>query len=157
MSIRLIQLAWRNLWRNYKRTFITMAAIAFGYAMLMFVACLMAGLRWQMIENGTSLLLSQIQVHDPGYYPNRPIQKTVGGETGTDLTALLSKVTADPRVEAVAPRVYGFGMISAADRSYGVELLGIDPAKEARVTTLQNQMVKGVYLNEGMPKSIALG
>ena len=53
MGRRLLQLAWRNLWRNPRRTFITMAAIAFGYAMLLFVACLMAGLRWQMIENGT--------------------------------------------------------------------------------------------------------
>ena len=63
MSIRLLQLAWRNLWRNPQRTFITMAAIAFGYVMLLFVACLMAGLRWQMIENGTCLVMSQIQVH----------------------------------------------------------------------------------------------
>jgi putative ABC transport system permease protein len=157
MSIRLLQLAWRNLWRNYKRTLITMAAIAFGYAMLMFVACLMAGLRWQMIENGTRLLLSQIQVHDPGYYPNRPIQKTLGGEAGTDVAALLSEITADPRVEAAAPRVYGYGMISAADRSYGVELLGIDPAREPKVTVLHSQMVSGNYLNDRMPKSVAMG
>ena len=82
MSARLLQLAWRNLWRNPRRTFITMAAIALGYAMLLFVACLMAGLRWQMIENGTRLGLSQIQVHAPGYYPNRSIQKTMGGGKG---------------------------------------------------------------------------
>jgi len=134
-----------------------MAAIAFGYAMLMFVACLMAGLRWQMIENGTRLLLSQIEVHDPGYYPNRPIQKTIGGQNGTDVAALLSAITADPRVEAAAPRVYGYGMVSAGDRSYGVELLGIDPARERRVTALHSQIVKGTYLSEGMPKSVAMG
>ena len=157
MSIKLLQLAWRNLWRNYRRTFITMAAIAFGYAMLMFVACLMAGLRWQMIENGTRLLLSQIQVHDSGYYPNRPIQKTLGGENGTDITALLSAITSDPRVKAAAPRVYGYGMVSAADRSYGVELLGVDPDRERTVTALQSKMVQGSYLIEGMPKTVALG
>jgi putative ABC transport system permease protein len=157
MSIRLVQLAWRNLWRNYKRTLITMVAISFGYAMLMFVACLMAGLRWQMIENGTRLLLSQIQIHDPGYYPNRPIQKTLGGEAGTNVAGLLSEITADPRVEASAPRVYGYGMISAADRSYGVELLGIDPDRERNVTALKSQMVSGSYLDDGKPKSVAMG
>ena len=67
-----------------------MAAIAFGYAMLLFVACLMAGLRWQMIENGTCLVMSQIQVHAPGYYPNRSLQKTLGGRQGTDVSALLA-------------------------------------------------------------------
>jgi|SRR5579872_615561 len=157
MSIRLLKLAWRNLWRNYRRTFITMAAIAFGYVMLMFVACLMAGLRWQMIENGTRLLLSQVQVHDPGYYPNRPIQKTIGGENGTNVPALLSAITADPRVEAAAPRVYGYGMASAGDRSYGVELLGVDPARERRVTALHSQMVAGTYLSEAMLKKVVVG
>src|SRR5579859_7182077 len=111
MNGRLLKLAWRNLWRNPRRTFITMAAIAFGYVMLLFVACLMAGLRWQMIENGTHLVLSQIQVHAPGYYPNRTIQKTIGGTKGTDVKALLKAVTADPRVLAATPRAYGFGLV----------------------------------------------
>ena len=157
MSLRLIQLAWRNLWRNYRRTLITMVAIAFGYAMLMFVACLMAGLRWQMIENGTRLILSQIEVHDPAYYPNRSIQKTLGGENGTNVAALLSAIVADPRVQADAPRVYGYGMISAADRSSGVELLGIDPDRERKVTALPDQMVKGSYLSEDIPKTVTMG
>ncbi|HEX5433144.1 MAG TPA: ABC transporter permease, partial [Candidatus Angelobacter sp.] len=133
MSLRLLQLAWRNLWRNPRRTFITVAAIALGYAMLLFVACLMAGLRWQMIENGTRLVLSQIQVHAPGYYPNRSIQKTLGGHKGTDLKALLAAITADPRVNAAAPRVYGYGLISSTDRSAGVELLGVVPDQEPKV------------------------
>jgi ABC-type lipoprotein release transport system permease subunit len=117
MSIRLIQLAWRNLWRNPRRTFIAMAAIALGYAMLLFVACLMTGLRWQMIENGTRLVLSQIQVHAPGYYPNRSIQKTLSGGKGTDVGALLATIAADPRVYALAPRVYGYGLASASHGS----------------------------------------
>ena len=102
MNGRLLQLAWRNLWRNRRRTFITMAAIAFGYAMLLFVACLMAGLRWQMIQNGTCLVMSQIQVHAPGYYPNRSLQKTIGGRQGTDVSALLASIASDRRVNAVS-------------------------------------------------------
>src|ERR1700694_5014212 len=112
MNGRLIQFAWRNLWRNRRRAFIPMAAIDFGYAMLLFVACLMAGLRWQMIENGTSLVMSQIQVHAPGYYPNHPIQKTLGGSHGTDVSAMLAMIAANPRIRAVAPRVYGYGLLS---------------------------------------------
>src|ERR1700731_4947213 len=117
MNIRILQLAWRNLWRNPRRTFITMAAIALGYAMLLFVACLMAGLRWQMIENGTHLVLSEIQVHAPGYYPNRSIQKTLGGGKGTEVGVLLGAISADPRVYAAAPRVYGYGLVGASHGS----------------------------------------
>ena len=149
MSGRLLQLAWRNLWRNPRRTFIAMAAIALGYAMLLFVACLMAGLRWQMIENGTRLGLSEIQVHAPGYYPNRSIQKTLGGGKGTDVGALLAAITADPRVYATAPRVYGYGLASASHgSSAGVALMGVVPDQEAKVTVLNTQIVKGSYLTK---------
>src|ERR1700719_3528646 len=152
MNGRLLQLAWRNLWRNRRRTFITMAAIAFGYAMLLFVACLMAGLRWQMIDNGTCLVMSQIQVHAPGYYPNRSIEKTLGGRQGTNVSAMLAGITADPRVIAAAPRVYGYGLLSAAHRSAGVELMGVVPDQEQKITTLNTQGTQGRYLTAQVPK-----
>jgi len=157
MSGRLLRLAWRNLWRNPRRTFITMAAIAFGYAMLLFVACLMAGLRWQMIDNGTCLVMSQIQVHAPGYYPNRSIEKTLGGRQGTNVSAMLAGITADPRVIAAAPRVYGYGLLSAAHRSAGVELMGVVPDQEQKITTLNSQIIKGSYLTARMPKGVVIG
>src|ERR1700676_1464255 len=156
MSGRLLQLAWRNLWRNRRRTFITMAAIAFGYAMLLFVACLMAGLRWQMIQNGTCLVMSQIQVHAPGYYPNRSLQKTLGGRQGTDVSAMLASIAADRRVNAVAPRVYGYGLLSAAHRSAGVELMGVVPEQESKVTILNSQITKGNYLTARTPKGVVI-
>jgi putative ABC transport system permease protein len=157
MSGGLLQLAWRNLWRNRRRTFITMAAIAFGYAMLLFVACLMAGLRWQMIQNGTCLVMSQIQIHAPGYYPNRSLQKTLGGRKGTDVSALLASISADRRVSAVAPRVYGYALLSAAHRSAGVELMGVVPDQEPKITTLNTQLVKGSYLTAQVPKGVVIG
>ncbi len=157
MNGRLLQLAWRNLWRNRRRTLITMAAIALGYVMLLFVACLMAGLRWQMIENGTRLVLSQVQVHAPGYYPNRTIQKTIGGAKGTDVGALVTAITADPRVLAAAPRTYGFGLISADNRTAGVELFGVDPDEERKVTVLDAQIAKGTYLDGNKPMGVVVG
>jgi putative ABC transport system permease protein len=157
MSGGLLQLAWRNLWRNRRRTFITMAAIAFGYAMLLFVACLMAGLRWQMIQNGTCLVMSQIQIHAPGYYPNRSLQKTLGGRKGTDVSALLASISADRRVTAVAPRVYGYALLSAAHRSAGVELMGVVPDQEPKITTLNTQIAKGSYLTAQLPKGVVIG
>ncbi len=157
MSGGLLQLAWRNLWRNRRRTFITMAAIAFGYAMLLFVACLMAGLRWQMIQNGTCLVMSQIQIHAPGYYPNRSLQKTLGGRKGTNVKALLASISADRRVSAVAPRVYGYALLSAAHRSAGVELMGVVPDQEPKITTLNTQIAKGSYLTVQLPKGVVIG
>ena len=157
MSGRLFQLAWRNLWRNPRRTLIAMSAIGFGYAMLLFVACLMAGLRQQMIESGTALVVSDIQVHAPAYYPNRPIHQTLGGQKGTNVGALVATIAADPRVYAASPRVYGYGLASAADQSAGAEIIGVVPNQEQKVTVLQTQIVKGSYLTDQMPKGIVMG
>jgi ABC-type lipoprotein release transport system permease subunit len=157
MSGRLLQLAWRNLWRNPRRTLIAMTAIGLGYAMLLFVACLMAGLRQQMVESGTDLVLADVEVHVPGYYPDRPIQQTLGGRNGTDVSALIAAITADPRVQAASPRVYGYGLVSAPHQSAGAQLLGVVPDQEQKITVLQTRMVKGSYLTGRMPKGVVMG
>ena len=157
MSGRLLRLAWRNLWRNPRRTLIAMTAIGLGYAMLLFVACLMAGLRQQMIASGTGLVLSDVEVHAPGYYPDRPINQTLGGRNGTDVSALVAASAADPRVQAASPRVYGYGLVSATHQSAGAQLLGVVPDQEQKITVLQTRMVKGSYLTGGMPKGVVIG
>ena len=151
------RLAWRNLWHNPGRTLIAMAAIGLGYAMLLFVACLMTGLRQQMIESGTDLVLSDIEVHAPDYYPDRPIHLTLGGRNGTGIGALLAAITADPRVRAASPRVYATGLISATHQSAGVQLLGVVPDLEQKLTVLQTRMVQGSYLTGPLPKGIVMG
>lgn len=157
MSGRLLRLAWRNLWRNPRRTMIAMTAIGFGYAMLLFLACLMAGLRQQMIETGTGLLLSDVEVHAPGYYPERPIHQTLGAQSGTDVGALVAAIAADLRVQAASPRVYGYGLVSATHQSAGAQLLGVNPDQEEKITSLQTRMVKGSYLTGRTPKEIVIG
>jgi len=150
-------LAWRSLWLNPRRTLIAMTAIAVGYAMLLFVACLMAGLRHQMILSGTGLVLGEIELHAPGYYPDRPPRLTLGGRGGTDVNALLDKLVADPRVTAASPRVYGAGLVSASHQSAGVQLLGIDPGREPAVTTLHSRIVSGHYLAADQPQGVVMG
>jgi ABC-type lipoprotein release transport system permease subunit len=153
----LLRLAWRNLWGNPRRTLIAMSAIGLGYAMLLFVACLMAGLRQQMIESGTGLVLSDIEMHAPDYYPDRPISRTLGGRNGTDVGALIAATVADRRVQAASPRAYSYGLVSAARQSAGAQLLGVVPDLEQKVTVLHTRIVKGSYLTERMPKGIVLG
>ncbi len=157
MNAQLLRLAWRNLWWNPRRTLIAMSAIGLGYAMLLFVASLMAGLRQQMIESGTGLLLSDIEVHAPDYYPDRPVNRTLGGKNGTDVKALIAAVAADPRILAASPRVYAYGLVSAAHQSAGAQLLGVVPDQEQKITELHRRVVKGSDLNDAMPKGVVMG
>jgi ABC-type lipoprotein release transport system permease subunit len=157
MSRRLLQIAWRNLWRNPRRTLITTAAIALGYSMLLVFACLLAGLRAQMIDNGTRFGLSHIQLHAPDYYPDRSIYKTLGGPEGVEVRKLLAAVTADPRVRAASPRVYGYGLVSHTSHSAGAEILGVVPGQEPQISALHTRMVQGAYLSDQTPKGVVIG
>lgn len=157
MRRQLWQIAWRNLGRNAKRTAITVTAIALGYAMLLLFACLLEGIRQQMIENGTRLLLSHLQVHAPDYYPDRSLYHTLGGQTGTDVQRLLVALETLPAVRAASPRVYGYGLVGSHEHSAGAELVGVVPTQEARVTTLHTRLLHGHYLSEQEPRGIVLG
>ena len=153
MSRWLLPLAWHNLWGNPRRTLIAMAAIGLGYTLLLFVACLMAGLRQQLVESGTGLVLSETEVHAPDYYPDRPIHLTLGGRDGADVAALVAAIAANPRVRAASPRVYSYGLVSAAKQSAGAQLLGVVPESERKITGLQSRIVKGSYLDGQSPKA----
>ena len=60
-------------------------------------------------------------------------------------------------VQAASPRVYGYGLVSAAHQSAGAQLLGVVPDLEQKITVLQTQMVKGSYLADGNPKAVMMG
>lgn len=157
MRKQLLHIAWRNLWRNPRRTAITVAAIALGYVMLLLFACLLEGIRQQMIDNATRLLLSHMQIHAPDYYPDRSIYQTLEGQDGTDVEALLSFIKTIPLVRAASPRVYGYGLVSSLEYSAGAELVGVLPAQEPHVTALHTRIVQGDYLTGQNPHGLVLG
>lgn len=137
------RVAWRNLWRNRSRTLVTASALAFGYLSAVVMVGLTDGMGAELIENGTRLLTGQIQVHAEGYLPERKMHGTIGGDAGTDVAAMLARIDADPDVIASAPRLYGGGLISAGDRTEAGILVGIDPEREAKVTTLLSSLQEG--------------
>lgn len=130
------RVAWRNLWRNRSRTLVTASGLALGYLAAVVMVGLDDGMSAELIENGTRLLIGQIQVHASGYLPERKMHDTVGGDDGTDVQALLARIDEDPEVVASAPRLYGGGLVSAGPRTEAGLLLGVDPEREPRVTTL---------------------
>jgi ABC-type lipoprotein release transport system permease subunit len=149
---RLARIGAANLWRNPRRTMITASALAIGMIMLAFTVSLMAGVTRDLIEEGTGLLLGHVQVHARGYRPDRSIFDTIPG----DGRALAKRLEGMPGVVAVAPRATGYGLVSAGEKSAGAELLGIEPAAEARVSELQNRLAAGRGLLTGRARNEVL-
>lgn len=150
------RIAVRNLGRNPRRTALSVAALAFGFAAAVVMVAVSDGMTADMIDNGTAILSGQLQLHARDYLPARDTYTTVGGTTGADLDALLRRVSAVPGVTGVAPRVYGGGLVSAGDRTIAAELVGMDPARERSVSRVLQAIVAGRAPAPGS-RSIALG
>lgn len=130
------RLGWRNLWRNTRRSLITIAGLSFAFGFLIVVIGFSRGFILQLVRNGTESMISHIQVHADGYLPDRTLYNTLGGAEGTDWPALLTRIRQAPAVRHASPRVYAVGLLSTGNRSAGGELVGVDPVHEGALNRL---------------------
>jgi len=152
----ILKLAWRNLWRNSKRSWITISAIGTAYIFLMAMSGLIGGLSTQMLGNGTELLVGHAQIHDADYLPNRSIYDWLSEEP-IDLQLLTAELEDQPGVVAVAPRVYGFALLSTGERSFGAQIIGIRPNGEGQVSRILDHVIKGGLSADGPQREIVVG
>ena len=150
------RIAWRNLWRNRRRTLITASALALGFFGAVLMVALDDGISLQLVDNGTGILTGQVQLHARGWRAEHSLYATIGGDSGTDVAALVRRVRSVPGVVGAAPRVWAGGLVSAGDRTEGVVLLGVDPAHERGVSRLLGTVVAGREPGAGA-KEIAIG
>ena len=130
------KLAWRNLWRNGKRTSISLAAIGIGTAIVIAIYGLTWGMMAQRVGNVTNIVVGEGQVHAPGYLKDRSIYKTIGDPEGILETAKHGGVGA-------AARSCGFGLVSHGTKSAGAMFWGVDPDVERAVFDLPKHVRNG--------------
>ena len=107
-----LRLGWRNLWRNPRRSLITISAVGCGYAILIVLIGLTVGIAGQMLKNGTGLLMGDLQLHHSGYLPERSLYDTIGSDEDSALEGVLHQLSLYPQLVGRSPRVYGFGLLS---------------------------------------------
>lgn len=137
-----LQLAWRNLWRNPRRTALTAAALGLGVLSMVATTDYMAGIFVRLVETTASGRTGHAQLHAPGWRATREEERTL-----TAPAALLQKATALPTVQAAAPRVWGSALLAIGDRSRGVQLFGVDPGREAAVGRWTERPTQGRFLD----------
>jgi len=150
---RLSTLAWRNIWRNRRRTLITLFSIAFG----VFLAVLFTGLGdstyGQMIDHSARLSGGHVVVQHPEYAETPSLKRSL---QQTD--ALRALVEGDPDVTHVVPRVSGAAMLSTSTGSVGAMLLGIDPkAEDSETLGIIDALAEGEFFTNADDKGIILG
>jgi len=145
-------LAWRNLWRNHRRTVIMLLALSVGAWAMIFMTALMRGMVDEMIEDGIESLPGHVQVHHPAYRDDPSIGNSIAAPAGRLAAAL-----ADTRVAAAASRVRVPAMISSERDSRGVVLLGVDPLEEAALGSAPNDIVQGRFLDGAADVGLVVG
>ena len=148
-----LQLGWRNIWRNPRRTVVILTAVVIGVWCMITLGALMRGMIDQMVRNGIATLTGHIQVHSRGYRNDPVIENSIVDPRAVEhaLKELLpagSRWSSRVRVNAVA---------SNARHSGGVVLVGIDPAAEAAVSFIGDAIAQGRYLEHEDKNGIIIG
>ena len=147
-----LRLAWRNLWRYKRRTWLTVGAMIFSNSLLVFSISLQFGSYDMMINNTLQAFTGHIQIQHDGYQDDPKMRWVVPDVVGTadSLRATLGS-------NEIAARGAGFALVSSEDRSYGLQILGVEPGFEPNVSTIPGLIKQGRYLNNDSYEEIIIG
>jgi putative ABC transport system permease protein len=145
-------MVWRNIWRNPRRSILTILAIVFATMLLVFMLSWQFGSYDTMINTAVKVHTGHVQVQAEGYRDRMDIWLVV-----PDPDAVFNVLGDIPEIEAYTVRANAFSLVSSEDRTYGVLLIGIDPEKEAKVSTLQKLIRRGEYLGKNDSNAALVG
>jgi ABC-type lipoprotein release transport system permease subunit len=148
----LLSLAWKNVWRNKKRSLIVVVAIAFGLWGGLLSGAVMMGMGESMVNTAIDRDLSHIQIHHKNYIKDKEIVHYISeiGEVTTELSEIEG-------IAAYSLRTLVMGMASSPASSYGVRIAGIDPDQADDVTTLNEYILEGNYFGSERRNPIIVG
>lgn len=145
-------LAWRNLWRNHRRTTIMLTAITVGVWAMIFMTALMRGMVDDMLLNGIRSLPGEVQIHHPQYRDDPSINNSMPVPAGE-----LLEVLKIPEITAWTSRVRVPAVISSERDSRGIVLLGVEPSTELQVSFDSDSIREGRFLEDSHDKGLVIG
>ncbi|MDH3337753.1 MAG: FtsX-like permease family protein [Gammaproteobacteria bacterium] len=148
----LFRLAWRNLWRNHRRTLIMLMAVVLGTWAMIFMTALMRGMVTDVVKDGISALPGHVQAHHPDYRDDPSVANLIA-VSDAELAARFSAAG----FVKWATRVRVPAVITSEYDSRGVTLLGVDPMYERDLTFVDYDEVTGRFLQSADDSGIVIG
>ena len=145
-------LAWRNIWRQKRRTWLTVSAIAFGAILIIFMLCINFGAYAIIIDLSLRMFPGHAQVQAHGYQNQPQMYKVID-----DARALADRMRASGKYEAVTVRGQGFALLSSAERSYGASIVGVQPDTEKQVSLIPGLVKQGRFLSSDNALEAVIG
>lgn len=148
--MNVLKMAWRNVWRNHRRSGLTIAAMALALMVELLYSGLVTGMVAGMEDDAVEMDLGDVQVLAPGYLTRPSIYDVV-----PDHDTIISTLEAEGY--RATPRLYGGGLAGAGEASSGVQLVGIDPVRDAATLSLSTAIAEGAWLDAADPKGVVIG
>lgn len=136
----LIKMAWRNIWRNKRRTYITMASIMFAVFFAAFMESIQKGAWDHMLSNVVNYYYGYAQIHQNGYWDEQSLDKAFA--MSANLKTLPEAI---PQIKGVVPRIESFALASHEQTTKGVLVVGVDPEVEDGMTNLSTRLSAGSF------------
>jgi putative ABC transport system permease protein len=148
-----ITLGWRNVWKNRRRTILTLLTIMVGCAMIIFMKAAQNGAFSQMIEDAVASNTGHIQIHEKGYWENMGIDYALMPDR-----RIIDQLRATVSIAAFSMRVQTAGFVSSGSTTEGAVIQAVDPDMERKVTRLHTYILPGGrYLRKDDRKQIVMG
>jgi ABC-type lipoprotein release transport system permease subunit len=121
-----LRIAWRNLWRNRRRTALALTAIGLSQALVLFYGGILRGYADWMVETITGPMLGHAQVHAPGWQKERAMDETI-----PHVAESIAAIRGVPDVEGASARIYAPALAAKGRQGYAVVVLGVSPQEES--------------------------
>ena len=146
------RLAWRNIWRQKRRTLITAGAIAAALLLALVMRSMQEGSYAQNLDNATRFYSGYLQLQEPGFTKNQSIDHLLPADE-----AFYKKIKSIRGVTTAVPRLESFALGAAGNRSKGVMVMGVAPRAEDEYSGLAARVRKGRYFNGEDEKAVLVG
>jgi putative ABC transport system permease protein len=149
-----LRLAWRNVWRQRRRTLLIAAGMGVVMGLLVFYDGLIGGFEQAIYGNAIQLLGGNVQVHAPGY------NEKIGRKPLLPLEnpdAVVQAAEEHPNVVAASKRIVTGGLVTNREGAFAVTIVGVEVEKESRITPVADTIAEGRYLNPDDGDLIVIG
>ncbi|MFC0877379.1 ABC transporter permease [Saccharicrinis sp. FJH2] len=132
----IIKLAWRNLWRNRRRTLITATSIFFAIFIAIVMRSFQLGTYGHMIKQSIESFSGYLQIQQPEYYNDPNINHSFKYTENLE-----NEINNIDNVQATVPRIESFALASNGTQSKGIMLIGISPEKELQLSNPKHKLI----------------
>ena len=138
-----LKIAWRNLWRNKKRTIITVSSVFFAVFLALLMRSMQLGTYDSMEKNTIENTTGYIQIHQKGYWDDKTINNIFSDD------GIMAALKGIPNISLSVPRLESFALGSAGSHTKGIAVIGTSPEIESEASGLEKRVIEGEYLKNG--------